>query len=83
MQNSCGLCSNAVCKFLSSCNMNKIYIGVSPRHLITVVWEHPNFNILQDSAIKNHILSCEKCSYNQFNENNFVIICKCKSKFRS
>ena len=29
------------------------------------------------------VLSCGKCSNNQLNENNFVIICKCKSEFCS
>ena len=38
---------------------------------------------LQDSAIKDHILLCEKCCNNRFNENNFVIIRKGKSKFCS
>ena len=50
---------------------------MSSRHLITRVREHLNFKTLQDSAIKDHILACGKCS----NENNFIIICKCKSKF--
>ena len=41
------------------------------------------FKSLQDSASKDHILSCGKCSNNWCNENNFVIICKCKSEFCS
>ena len=57
---------------------------MSSRYLIIGVWEHLNFNSLQDGAIKNHILSFEKCSNNWFNKNNFVTICKCinKSEFR-
>ena len=66
-----------------SCDTNKTYISMSSRHLITRVQEHLNFKSLQDSAIKDHILLCEKCSNNRFDENNFVIICKCKSKFCS
>ena len=54
---------------------------MSSRHLIAGVREHLNFKSLQDSAIKDHILSCGKCSNNRFNKNNFVIIRKCKSKF--
>ena len=77
------LCLNVVYKFLCSCNTNKTYIGMSSRHLITRVREHLNFKSLQDSAIKDHILSCEKCSNNRFDENNFVIIRKCKSEFCS
>ena len=49
---------------------------MSSRHLITRVWEHLNFKSLQGSAIKDHILSCEKCSNNRFDENNFVIFNK-------
>ena len=45
--------------------------------------EHLNFKSLQDSAVKDHILSCEKCSNNRSDENNFVIIRKCKSEFCS
>ena len=56
---------------------------MSSRHLITGVREHLNFKSLQDSAIKDHILSCGKCSNNRFNENDFVIIRKCKSEFCS
>ena len=77
------LCSNVVYKFLCLCDMNKTYIGMSSRHLITRVRGHLNFKSLQDSAIKDHILSCGKCSNNRFNENNFIIICKCKSEFYS
>ena len=77
------LCSNVVYKFSCSCNTNKTYIGMSSRHLITRVREHLNFKSLQDSAIKDHILSCGKCSNNRFNENKFIIIRKCKSEFCS
>ena len=34
---------------------------MSFRHVITRVWKHLNFNSLQDSAIKGHILLCERC----------------------
>ena len=78
-----GLCSNVVYKFSCSCDTNMTYIGMSSKHLITRVLEHLNFNSLQHSAIKNHMLSCGKCSNNRFNENNFVIIRKCKSEFCS
>ena len=78
-----GLCSNVVHKFSCSCDTNKTYIGMSSRHLITRVRKHLNFKSLQDNAIKDHILSCGKCSNNRFNENNFIIIRKCKSEFCS
>ena len=57
--------------------------GMLSRHLITRVREHLNFKSLQNSAVKDHILSCEKCSNNRSDENNFVIIRKCKSEFCS
>ena len=75
------LCSNAVYKFSCSCDTKKIYIGMSSRHLISRVREHLNFKSLEDSAIKDHILSCGKCSNNRFNKINFVIIRKCESEF--
>ena len=80
---SMALCSNVVYKFSCSCDTNKTYIDMSFRYLITRVREHLNFKSLQDCAIKDHILSCEKCSNNRFDENNFVIIRKCKSEFCS
>ena len=46
-------------------------------------YELQTFKSLQDSAVKDHILSCEKCSNNRSDENNFVIILKCKSEFCS
>ena len=54
---------------------------MSSRHLITRVREHLNFNSLQDSLVKEYILSCEKCYNNQYNKNNFAIIRNCKSEF--
>ena len=77
------LCSIVVYKFSCLCDINKTYIGMSSRHLITRVWEHLNFKSLQDSAIKDNILLCRKCCNDWFNKNNCVIICKCKSEFCS
>ena len=56
------LCSNVVYKFACSCDMNLIYYGLSTRHLITRVREDLDFNSVQTSAIKDHILSCDICS---------------------
>ena len=53
------LCSNVVYKFTCSCDMNLTYYGMSTRHLITRVREHLDFNSIQRSAIKDHILSCD------------------------
>ena len=54
------LCSNVLYKFSCSSDTNMTYIGMSFRHLIIKVREHLNFKSLQDSAIKDHILSCRK-----------------------
>ena len=51
--------------------------------MITKVREHLNFKSLQDSAINDHILSRGKYFNNWFNENNFVILRKCKLEFCS
>ena len=74
------LCSNVVYKFSCSCDTNKTYIGMSSRHLITRVRKHLNFHSL---LIKDHILSCEKCFNYRFNDNNFIMIRKCKSELGS
>ena len=59
------------------------YIGVSSRHLITRVREHLNFKSIQESAVKNHILSCDFCLSVKFGLNNFSILRKCKSEFHT
>ena len=74
---------STICKFSCSCDTNKTGIGMSSRRLITRVREHLNFNSLQDNANKGHILLYKKCFNNRFNENNFVIIRKCRSEFCS
>ena len=51
------LYSNVVYKFTRSCDMSLTYNGMSTRHLITRVREHLDFNSIQRSAIKEHILS--------------------------
>ena len=76
------LCSNAVYKFTCSCDTNKIYIGMSSRHLITRVREHLNFGGSQESAIKDHIISCNTCSNIKFDLNNFSVLRKCNPSFR-
>ena len=49
---------------------------------MTIVWEHLNFNSLQDSAVEDHILSCENCfNNNRFNENSFLVILNVNQNF--
>ena len=77
------LCSNVVYKFTCSCDMNLTYYGMSTRHLITRVREHLDFNSIQRSAIKDHILSCDVCSDVQHGIKSFTVIKKCQSKFHT
>ena len=63
--------------------MNLTYYGMSTRHLITRVREHLDFNSIQRSAIKDHILSCDVCSDVQHGIKSFTVIKKCQSKFHT
>ena len=65
------LYSNVVYKFTCSCDMNLTYYGMFTRHLITRVREHLDFNSIQRSAIKDHILSCDICSDGQHGLKSF------------
>ena len=77
------LCSNVVYKFTCSCDMNLTYYSMSTRHLITRVREHLDFNSIQRSAIKDHILSCGICSDVQHGLKSFTVIKKCQSEFHT
>ena len=77
------LCSNVVYKFTSSCDTNLTYIGMSTRHLSTRVKEHLNFKNDSQSAIKDHIMSCNKCCSMKYNLKSFKIIKKCNSEFQT
>ena len=59
------------------------YIDMSWRHLITRLREHLNFKSIQESAVQNHILSCDFCSNVKFNLNNLLILRKHKSDFHT
>ena len=74
------LCSNVVYKFTCTYDMNLTYYSMSTRHLITRVREHLDFNNIQRSAIKDHILSCNICSDVQHGLKWFTVIKKCQSK---
>ena len=74
--------SNAVYEFKSSCDMNSTYNSMSTRHVATRVREHLNLgNFSQNSAIKDHIRSCDQCSNIKYDEKCFRIIKKCNSEF--
>ena len=59
------------------------YYGMSTRHLITRVREHFDFNSIQRSAFKDHILSCDICSDVQHGLKSFTVIKKCQSEFHT
>ena len=67
------LCSNVAYKFTCSCNINLIYYGLSTRLLITRVREHLDFNSIQRSPIKDHILSCDICLDVQHGLKSFTV----------
>ena len=76
------LCSNVAHKFTCSCDSNLTYIGKSTRHLSNRVGEHLNVASLQEnSAIKQHILSCSVCSNVRHDLNSCEILKQCKSDF--
>ena len=56
---------------------------MSTRDLITRVREHLDFNSIQRSAIKDHILSFGICSDVQHSLNFFTVIKKCQSEFQT
>ena len=78
------LCSNVIYKFTCSCDSNLTYIGKSTQHLSTRVGEHLNVvSQHENSAIKQHILSCTVCS-NMLNDlNSFEVLKQCKSDFQA
>ena len=67
--------------YYGSCDMNLIYYGMSTPHLITRVRELLDFNSIQRSAIKDHILSCDTRSDVQHGLKSCTVIKKSQSKF--
>ena len=77
------LASNVVYKFTCLRDAEKFYIGKTSRHLAVRVKEH--FDLKRnnvDSAIKNHIFSCDACA-GQLNVNRFDILGKCRNDFHT
>ena len=73
-----------VYKFSCSCDSNLIYIGKSTRHLSTRVGEHLNVaSQPNNSAIKQHILSCTVCANVRHDLNCFEVLIHCKSDFQA
>ena len=77
------LCSNVVYKFACSCDMNLTFYEMSTRHSITRVREHLEFNSIQRSAIKDHILSCGICGDVQRGLKSYIATKICQSKFHT
>ena len=72
------LLANVVYKFQCSCDKNKVYIGKTVRHLATRIKEHGNWN----SAIHEHLLSCQNCKLNFFHS-CFDVIYSGKNNFET
>ena len=78
------LCSNVVYKFTCSCDSNLTFISKSTRYLRIRVGEHLNVASLhENSAIKQHILSCTVCSNVRHDLNPVVVLKQCKSDFQA
>ena len=59
--NSFTLCSNNLCKFACSSDVNVTYIGTSSRQFSVRDMEHVNFTSSNNSSIKDHSKLYEKC----------------------
>ena len=70
------LVANVVYKFECLRDANKVYIGKTMRHLATRVGEHKN----QNSAIYDHLLSCETCKL-KYSCNSFRVMDSGKNDF--
>ena len=56
---------------------------MSTRHLSIRLGEHLGFYLKTDSAVKDHIMSCDICANSKFNVNSYKIIKKCNSNFET
>ena len=65
------LLANVVYKFTCLRDANNTYIGKTVRHLATRVKEHGT----SQSAIKDHLSSCEMCQSEYSCHKNFSVIC--------
>ena len=73
--------SNVVYKFSCLCDTNITYIGMTTRHLTTRLEEH--LNLKSDSAIGNHIKSCNICNNKKINIINFTILKQCNTAYKT
>ena len=81
------LCSNVIYKFTCSCDTNLTYVGMTSRALSVRVREHldcSNNNTI-DSAIKDHLLSCQLCFENNrdLDPSHFEIIRMCNNDYET
>ena len=75
------LLSNVVYKFRRSHDVTISYIGMTTRHLGIRANEHLNLQLnLKNTAVKDHILTCEKCKSESLTVNNFKVVKKCNSR---
>ena len=72
--------SNVVYKFECVSNHSLFYVGQTARHLVERAKEHLSFSD-KESAVGEHIKSCDMCKSAQLSVQNFQILKKCRNKF--
>ena len=72
--------SHIVYKFSCLHDATKFYIGKTHRHLSVRAREHTRLTT-GNTAITEHIKSCEKCHSQSLDFHNFSILSKCNTKF--
>ena len=72
--------SHTVYKFSCLHDATKFYIGKTHRHLSVRAREHTRL-ATGNTAISDHIRSCETCQSRPLNFHDFSILSKCNTKF--
>ena len=78
------LLSNIVYKFTCSRDATMSYIDMTTRHLGIRAHEHLSLQLnSKKSAVKNHILACERCKSGSLTENDFKVVQKCNNEYET
>ena len=78
------LLSNVVYKFSCLRDATMSYIGMTTRHLGIRANEHLSLQLnSKRTAVKDHILTCEKCKSESLTVNNFKVVQKCNNEYET
>ena len=78
------LLSNVVYKFTCSRDAAMSYIGMTTRHLGIRAHEHLSLQLnSKKTAVKNHILACERCKSGSLTVNDFKVVQKCSNEYET